>query len=187
MPNWTYNTITVKGEKKDLDKMMADAVRAEDGKLHFSGWFPIPETFAKYDTANHPDGEGLKVGDAWDDGLGSHESVVTEQLIEEFKRATKEQMEKYGVVGWFDYNVMMFGVKWDCELIITEEDDTRIIIHTETPWNAPDKFLLRMSRKYPELTFHGYAISEDDFWEENEYRGGNKTELGSGEYNWDED
>ena len=42
MPNWTFNTITIKGERKDLDKFMADGVREKDGGLYLSSWIPTP-------------------------------------------------------------------------------------------------------------------------------------------------
>ena len=187
MPNWTYNTITVRGDKESLNKMMADAVTGKDGKLYFSSWFPVPETFNKYDTTNHPDGEGLKVGEEWWDGLGRHDGVVTEELIEEFKQATREQREKYGVVGWYDYNCKMYGCKWDSELVVESESDTQIVLTAVTPWSAPDAWLMRMSLKYPELVFENHAEYEEGFWEDNVYEGGDYDQVGSGEMNWDDE
>lgn len=188
MPNWTYNTIAITGNKDAIKKFKADAVKREDGTLSLSSWMPIPETFLKYDTTNHPNGEGLKVGDKWWDGLGSHgDEVVTEELIEELKKATAEQREKYGVVGWYDYNKMAFGCKWDSEVTIEDEDDTFINLSTETPWSAPHNWLRTLSKNYPELTFGLHADYEDGFWEDAEYHEGLKAELGSGEYNFEEE
>ena len=187
MPNWTFNTINIKGEKKDLEKMMNDAVPGKDGKLYFSSWFPVPETFIKYDTTNHPDGKGLKVGDDWWDGLGSHEGKVTEELIEEFKQATKEQKEKYGVVGWYDYNCKMYGCKWNCDLNVEEQYDDEIEITCDTPWSAPDAWLLRMSEKYPTLSFHNHAEYEDGWWEDSDYEDGSGDVSDRGEMEYDDE
>lgn len=187
MPNWTYNTITVRGDKESLKKMMADAQVNPNGSLSLSSWFPVPETFKKYDTTNHPDGEGLKVGEEWWDGLGRHDSVVTEELIEEFKQATREQREKYGVVGWYDYNCKMYGCKWDSELVVESEGDTEIVLSGDTPWSAPDAWLMRMSVKYPELVFENHAEYEEGFWEDTVYEGGDYDQTGSGEMNWDDE
>ena len=182
MPNWTYNRIAVKGEKKDLDKFMNDANRNEEGGFSLSSWLPIPETFKKYDTTNHPDGKGLKVGEKWWDGFGDHHNqLVTEELIEEFKRATAEQREQYGAVGWYDYNCKVFGCKWDCEVEVESKDDEEIVLTTETPWTAPEQWLRTISKNYPELTFSLFADYEEGFWEEMDFRNGLKAELGNGE------
>lgn len=186
MPNWTYCTIQIQGQKEDLERFMKDAVRREDGTLALSSWIPTPETFEKYDTTNHPNGEGLKVGDKWWDGLGQHDALVTEELIEEFKRATEEQMRKYGVVGWYDYNILTFGCKWDCEVTIEDEGDTFISLATETPWSAPEVWLLTLSRRYPELTFGLHADYEEGFWEDSVFQGGMKDFLATGN-SWEDE
>lgn len=188
MPNWTFNTITITGNNDAIKKFKTDAVKHKDGTLSLSSWMPIPETFLKYDTTNHPNGEGLKVGDKWWDGLGPHgDKVVTEELIEEFKQATKEQAEKYGVVGWYDYNVKTFGCKWDSEVAIESEGDGRITLTADTPWSAPNKWLRTLSKNYPELNFNLHAVYEEGFWEDAEYNEGLEAELGSGEYELEEE
>jgi hypothetical protein len=196
MPNWTYNSIRVEGSKDSLTKFMTDGLanahkpenEGDNPQLSLSSWIPTPETFLKYDTTNHPNGKGLKVGDKWWDGLGPHgDKVVTEELIEEFKQATKEQAEKYGVVGWYDYNVKTFGCKWDSEVRVENINDTEINLSADTPWSAPDKWLRTISEKYPELTFHLHALYEEGFWEDLDYKEGRKAEIDSGEYDWEED
>lgn len=184
MPNWTYNRIAVKGEKKNLDKFMSDAIRSEGGDLYLSSWLPIPETYIKYDTTNHPDGNGLKVGENWYDGHGDHNQLVTEELIEEFKKATAEQRKKYGVVGWYDYNLKTFGCKWDSEVEVESEGEEEVILTADTPWSAPEQWLRTISAKYPELTFNLYAQYEEGFWEEMDFRNGRKAEIDSGEADW---
>lgn len=186
MPNWTYCTIQVQGQKEDLERFMKDAVRREDGTLALSSWIPTPETFEKYDTTNHPNGEGLKVGDKWWDGLGQHDALVTEELIEEFKRATAEQMRKYGVVGWYDYNLLTFGCKWDSEVTIEDEGDTFINLATETPWSAPEVWLLTLSRRYRGLTFALHADYEEGFWEDSVFQEGMKDFLATGN-SWEDE
>ena len=196
MPNWTYNTIRVEGSKDSLTKFMTDGLanahkpekEGDNPQLSLSSWIPTPETFLKYDTTNHPDGKGLKVGDKWWDGLGDHgDKVVTEELIEEFKRATEEQRTKYGVVGWYDYNVKTFGCKWDSEVRVDGINDTEINLSADTPWSAPDKWLLTISEKYPDLTFHLHADYEEGFWEDLDFQEGRRAEIDSGEYDWEEE
>ena len=186
MPNWTYNNILIKGEKKNLDKFMNDAIRNEDGNLSLSSWLPIPETFEKYDTTNHPDGKGLEVGKrlrSWEDDS----PIVTEELIEEYKQATKEQKEQYGVVGWYDYNVKTFGCKWDSEVVLEKNTDTEIVLSAETPWSAPNNWLRTISKKYPELIFHLHADYEEGFWMDLEFTDGLEAEKGFGEIVFDDE
>lgn len=174
MPNWTNNQITISGDKKSLKKFIKDAIKDENGEYHLSSWNQIPETFLKYDTTNHPNGEGLKVGKAWYDGLGYHDEIVTDELIEEFKKATKEQKEKYGVIGWYDYNCLTFGCKWDSEVQVKDSIDREnlITLITDTPWTTPNNWLISLSEKYPKLTFNNVAHYEEGFVEEYSYEEG---------------
>ena len=84
----------------------------------------MPETFKKYDTTNHPNGKGLRVGKKIDKDDDS--TIITKELIEEYKQATREQKELYGVVGWYDFNLQTFGCKWDCEVYVESEKDDEI-------------------------------------------------------------
>lgn len=78
MPNWVYNTIAVKGNKKDLinflkngisntsihvsddfDTLLTNIQNDADNKLRMSNFKPIPKTFQDFDTTNHPNGRGL--------------------------------------------------------------------------------------------------------------------------------
>lgn len=185
MPNWTFNTITIKGESEALAKMLNDAVKDEDGNIKLSSWFPIPETFLKYDTTNHPNGARFAVGEEYWDGLG-HKGIMTEELLNEYKQATKEQKERYGVVGWYDYNCKYLGCKWDCDVDIRTEEKDCIVLHTDTPWTAPTAFLYRMSKRYPTLTFRNDADYEDGNWEVVLYKDGNVEITDYGESEGDE-
>lgn len=111
MPNWVTNNIILKGSDENLLRLLntilknsnedeqdniSDALEKvqdsakrrvwnnelgritfEDG-LHLSALRPIPETFLRYDTTNQPD---------------------------IYKEEAQEQSRKYGVVGWYDYNL----------------------------------------------------------------------------------
>ena len=183
MPNWTNNAITVRGPKEVLDKMLADAKRNEQGNYAFSSWLPMPETYHKYDTTNHPNGEGLRVGEHvnWD----KDSPIVTEELIEEYKQATKEQKEKYGVVGWYDWNCANYGCKWDMEFEnLVRDSDTELTIYVETPWSAPANFLLTMSQRYPELVFTADSHYEEGEYEVLEFQNGCWDQLDSGLDDW---
>ena len=185
MPNWVFNQITIKGKTENIERFLSDSNKNQNGKLSFSSWIPVPETFEKYDTTNYPNGEGLEVGKPFpfeNDG-----PVVTEELIEEYKAATKLQAEQYGVVGWYDYNLETYGCKWDSKLVIESNDDEGLVLNCDTPWAAPTNFFITMSNRYPDLSFNMASDSpENGYYEEYLFEKGEATLLKAEEYNWDE-
>ena len=185
MPNWVFNQITIKGKTENIERFISDSNKNQNGKLSFSSWIPVPETFEKYDTTNYPNGEGLEVGKPFpfeNDG-----PVVTAELIEEYKAATKLQAEQYGVVGWYDYNLETYGCKWDSKLVIESNDDEGLVLNCDTPWAAPTNFFITMSNRYPDLSFNMASDSpENGYYEEYLIEKGQVTVLKSEEYNWDE-
>lgn len=174
MPNWVFNQIRVTGDSDRLDRLVShllqsaglscdvaglEAVRLLDcsvDKLHLSSFDrdPYPETFLRYDTTNHPDGARLKVGDPYSDFLSSpsQKKTVTEETIEEFRRATAFQRETYGVVGWYDFNLVHFGCKWDSTIGSIMMEDDGLHISVDTPWSPPEPWLARLSAAWG-LTF----------------------------------
>ena len=157
MPNWVSNQITLVGKKEEITRLLNTALRnsiseecetlkgAYDALLHqakhivkndkgelvqkdglrMSTFHPIPDTFLLYDTTNHPD---------------------------QFEDAAMEQMEQYGVVGWYDYNLKTFGVKWDCDIQIdslkVKDDMAMLDIFIESPWDTPKGFIKCIKENY---------------------------------------
>ena len=168
MSNWTSNRITIKGLKKDLNAFVADGKkhvgdeRYENCDYSFGSWMPIPETYLKYDTANHPYGEGLVVGkpvSVFDDDS----PIVTEELIEEYKKASIAQRLDYGAIGILDWCRKYYGCKWDMGFNLQRPDNNTVIIEVMTPWVHPYTFLEHMSRRYPSLSFRIQAHYEDGY------------------------
>lgn len=183
MPNWMENKICVKGREKDLVSLLNLALRnsgaaevvGADGSgdklqdaidsisanatfktgvgdvftrekkeisfekgISMSTFLPIPDTFLEYDTENF---QGV------------------------FPDAEKEQMDTYGVVGWYRYNLKFFGCKWDSPLTDFQSewvsDDIFILsFATTTPWSQPDGFLTRLDNMFPSLTFYNCCLEE---------------------------
>ena len=186
MPNWVFNQITIKGKTENIERFLSDSNKNQNGKLSFSSWIPVPETFEKYDTTNYPNGEGLEVGKPsrpWEEDS----PIVTGELIEEYKAATKLQAEQYGVVGWYDYNLETYGCKWDSRVEVKSHTDDGLILICDTPWSAPTNFFITMSNRYPDLSFIMCSDSpENGYYDEYLIEKGQVTVLKSEEYNWDE-
>jgi len=151
MPNWTNNRITVNGSVETIEKLLSDGKPLREGVYSFASWIPMPEIFQKYDTTNHPNGKGLEVGkpESWE----PNSRIVTQELIDEYKKATAEQKEKYGVVGWYDWRVENYGSKWDEEFEPVRVSDDCLVITVDTPWSSPIPFIMELSKRYPDLLF----------------------------------
>lgn len=200
MPNWTFNTITIRGSREELDRLYNDGMnnRKPDYKgemrLFLSSWIPTPQTFLEYDTTNYPNGEHMKIGEEFRPGLQGAKyegEIITAEMIEDYKRATKEQKDKYGVVGWYDYNLRTFGCKWDSdiyEMSKVNEDgiEYAIEITCDTPWTAPEMFLLTLSKKY-EVVIELRAEYEDGYWLETEYEDGGVSYSEEGEMEYEDE
>lgn len=186
MPNWVYNKITIEGKNENIERFLSDSKKDQNGQMTFSSWIPIPETFKKYDTTNYPNGKGLEIGKSFT--FKKDRQVVTKELIDEYKAATKLQREQYGVVGWYEYNCLTYGCKWDCTLDVESKADNELILNCETPWNAPIQFFITISNRYPELTFNICSDSiENGTYKEFMVEKGNVTLLKNQEYVYEED
>lgn len=199
MPNYSNNTIVIYGNANNVLAVLNKAVRNCGGKnkktidgaisflnknayvvsgsttnhdpkspnkgimtitkekgLYMGTFLKTPKTFMQYDTTNYPN---------------------------IFKDAARYQREKYGVVGWYDYNrLRAFGCKWDAELTITEVvgydfDKARIVLTCDTVWSMPTLFLHNLKKAFPEVNigifaheesdaFFGYCTDIDGGWED---------------------
>ena len=179
MPNWCYNTIVIQGKKDALHKLIKiglensglestddiekDFIRLRDEGKHkvenendeivltdgltARTFTPMPDVFFGGDTTNYPD---------------------------KYPEKAKEQKEKYGVVGWYDYNLDTLGTKWDFKignpdngeefLAKFEELETRnicrITFDCDTAWSAPIEWMKAIRRLVPEL-FIGIMCNEE--------------------------
>lgn len=158
MANICYNTIAIKGEKKELVKMFNHAkVEIEDitdtslkkinqTQITMRTWVPMPQTYIDYDTTNElPDKpEDLfafpseriqsfvhKRGKLVCNLTQAEKDELYKEYAAEREKAIEFQKNFYGIVGWYDYNVATLGTKWDAEVFdweIRTENDNECII-----------------------------------------------------------
>ena len=176
MPNYVYSTVAFSGSEEAIHKLIKIALensrlqstgdlrsdfarmvregktlqfdkdsrqtRLEDG-LTARTFLPMPESFLRYDTTNYPD---------------------------LYPDAVKEQQERFGVVGWYDYNKQTLGVKGNFALTEVDlqpneiMDGWDIFMDTETAWDYPDEWLIRIKAMVPELdvNLHGVSGMDDE-------------------------
>lgn len=184
MPNYVYSTIAFRGTEEYIHKLIKiglenscmpstgdmqrdfgllvsegktlqldeqnHGVKLEKG-LSARTFLPMPETFLLYDTTNYP---------------------------KNYPNAVKEQQEKYGVVGWYDYNKQTLGVKWNFDLTEVDLQPLELSgiwmfgMDIETAWVYPDQWLIRIKKMVPELDVSIRALTGiDDDGEFVEYSG----------------
>lgn len=153
MPNYVANRVAIVGSDEAVKKVIA-FVKSDERVFDFDKIVPIPETFKKYDTTNHDNARHMRVGEP----LDWNGPIVTEEMIEEYKQATKEQMEEYGVVGWYDWRCKYWGTKWNaCDASATDDG----IFFFDTAWNAPIPVLIALSKLFPEVEVQFTFADED--------------------------
>ena len=177
MPNWSYNTIALQGKKDAMHKFIKIglensglvstgnidddfALLVKEGKtkvvngintigletyLSARTFLPIPDTFLLYDTTNYPNKYPVDV--------------------------VKEQKEKYGAIGWYDYNCKTLGVKWnfkigeDVEPSLDYVNGTyRIIFRCDTAWSMPIAWLVSVKELVPDLFVGIMSHEESGQW-----------------------
>ena len=123
-----FGLLVSEGKTLQLDEQN-HGVKLEKG-LSARTFLPMPETFLLYDTTNYP---------------------------KNYPNAVKEQQEKYGVVGWYDYNKQTLGVKWNFDLTEVDLQPLELSgiwmfgMDIETAWVYPDQWLIRIKKMVPEL------------------------------------
>lgn len=160
MPNWIATTLRIKGEAAALEavkKFVASDGRAFD----FDKIIPMPETFKKYDTTNHPNGERLHLGEHV--GYEKDAPIVTPELIEEYKTATRQQAAQYGIVGWYDWSCRYWGTKWNaCDTALAASTDGDELVYTfDTAWSFAQPVVKALSEIFPEVTIEFVYADED--------------------------
>lgn len=139
MPNWVYNSVSITGNKKALDKFIEVAGKEnlvnkpdEAGELRifsYSNFLSPPKNkMREYREVN-----------GWVDGKKSGESEWN----------------------WYTWNIRNWGVKWDAGSPELERtSDKNLVIRWESPWSIPVGALEAIVQKFPTLEFDGRSQEE---------------------------
>lgn len=183
-----------------LNSINSDNKKRKKGKRYLTlrSWMPSPKTFLKWDTTNSKyDFAAWKEfvrGESWSKPSQFIINKCKKMSEDELKAAYEKysngydkavifQKEKYGVVGWYDYNLLTLGTKWNSEfddyskIELTNEDEIAILMKCDTAWNLPHNWLFSIQEKYKDITlfcftreesneFSGYFSIKDNTWVE---------------------
>ena len=62
-------------------------------------------------------------------------------------------LKKYGASNWYDWNCKHYGTKWDVEGALICLGKGKLGYTFDSAWAPPAEGILRISKKYPQLTF----------------------------------
>ncbi|MGN1236018.1 MAG: hypothetical protein ACI4TS_01085, partial [Bacteroidaceae bacterium] len=171
MPNYCTNELKIKGNKKDVFELfqkvgfkgdikesLVDFIENNVNNITMRSWFPMPKTFVDYDTTNPKEDRNATM-------LNEPGKLVdmfnNDQEYENYSKgyddAVKYQKEKYGVVGWYDYNMHTLGVKWDAKVfehgvnVVEKDNEITIECTFATAWKTPITWLTTLAADFPKL------------------------------------
>jgi len=142
MPNWVYNTMTVKGKKEEVQRFVNQA--KQPGLISSEGEALSDLSFANF---VRPD-----------------ESIMGEYWGDEPKGRTIADAIKNEGNWWYDWNCRNWGVKWDAsDVQVIDRDDNLVQYSFATPWDKPFPVFIEMSKQFPDLDFT-LTYEEEQGW-----------------------
>jgi len=156
MPNWCYNSMSVHGERSELERL-TKAISCKvknynddevDG-YDLSVLFPVPDE--------------LRIEDVW----FSSDDATPEQLalVEKYEA----NMAKYGYKTWYDWSIANWGTKWrpdiedwelnDFPLNGGNEGESIIDAFYKTAWSPCGGLIREISKQFPTLLF---SVTSDE-------------------------
>lgn len=162
MPNWTSNSIRIKGAEADI-RAFLDAVKWQDQLFDFNRIIPMPELLKQT-------GSGFRTIDGEEVTnwyvLNRDDPLPGDDGVRRFTAEENATLAKIGYSNWYDWSVANWGTKWNaCRARI--EDETSIEhgyaeITFDTAWDAPVPVLLATVKMFPKLTFDCRWRHEDE-------------------------
>lgn len=140
MPNWTYNTLQVSGNKEILADFISKTIKPaneEDydsrGKFTFTELHPIPiDLQSNYSPMPKLEGE----------------------TQEEYDNRMKRNLKLYGATDWYDWSVQNWGTKWNaCYTELEQIEEDYMYIKFQTAWSPPLDWFYKVIPMYPDLEF----------------------------------
>lgn len=149
MPNWSYNRVTVKGDKDEIKKFkeFVKGVReTEDGHpdvFSFQSIIPMPKELDITSTI-----------------LADDKSKWSDE-DKELAKAYEINTKKYGAKDWYEWRWKFWDTKWDaCDVYIDDESEDEVTYVFDTAWSFPTIIAIALTDKFPTLEFDWSATEE---------------------------
>lgn len=152
MPNWSFNSLSISGDKDDIAKVKAQLNQPYERQFQdYSGDFKNPTiktvkfdnpVFAFWNIVRPTDMETYL-------GQPDHTLPIEEQM-------------KFKTNDWYSWNVRNWGTKWDVgasnddeypETDLHIDEPNHLVYSFNTAWSPPVPAVEKISQQYPNLTF----------------------------------
>ena len=177
MPNWAYNSMTVRSQERSPQVALHDlttfieAIRAKEGEGYdFTRLHPMPEYLrdttapASSSPEPHPNwAEMVKKGEMTTE---RYDELCADQVAR--YEAGQRAKELTGYTDWYSWAVSNWGTKWSPVIenlrLVTDSEVPHIEIYYETAWSPCDGLVAKMSEAFPGLTFLVEVTEEADLF-----------------------
>ena len=167
MANHVTNILTVKGATKQLKEVLS-ILLDEEGNVDFNKALPIPMELEGtqcptiiISSSDYQEQE---------EKITNGENVFTRGIT---RKMSKELIEKFGFDNWYDWQLNVWGTKWNAYNQKELRDNS---FQFETAWATPSNFVQNFSKMFPEVTFEMKYADEDMGYNVGKYH------LKNGEY-----
>lgn len=137
MPNWCYNIMTIRGDKKELKRFKEFSKtenHTENNLLDTNKFIPYPQKFREMDKKDCNNSFNVKKKEELVDGMNG-----------------------------YDWCCCNWGTKWGiCRASIRKETDKMIVYDYDTAWSPAIPVMMKMSELFPKLTFEFDISYEGD-------------------------
>lgn len=177
MPNWSYNHIIFIGKEETMNELFKIGLRNSNvepletmndnfnlllsqakvkelndngcvelvGGLTARTFLPMPDTYLLHDTTNQP-------------------NMYPVEVVEE--------QRSMGAVGWYDYNCLTLGTKWDFDLdgftidtVLGKKGVYQVSFSCDTAWSMPVPWMVAIKNMLPELQIMIASNEESVAWD----------------------
>jgi hypothetical protein len=127
MPNWTDNSLTIKGHARTLAKVETLLKSKTDSEpLVLNNLLPCPEELLNDDWQND-------------------------------KSIAAANTKKFGYEGWYDWRVAKWGTKWEASDVRFIKRAGELIYDFQSAWSPITEWVVAFSKRFPSLTItHEY-------------------------------
>ena len=142
MPNWVFNTVTVKGDADELQRFAEQASKKYTRKYHD----------VTTDGIEWVDGELDQPLSFWN-FVRPDESILDEYWGDMRQDLSLAEQLQNKTNHWYDWNIRNWGCKWDAGDVSFEDEGSQLSYHFETPWGFPLEAIEAMVAQHPTLEF----------------------------------
>ena len=150
MPNWVFNQLHVHGTPDEIAKFKADLSRPIVVSVG-----EVADTVFSY----------MNVISPWDQGISESEYFATHG-------SGPNGMTGNTDGNWYNWNRQYWGVKWDCDAELDNDEATYVSYRFDSPWGPPTEVIDAIAAKYPTMTFSHNYEEEQGWGGEVEYANG---------------